>query len=85
MHASAEGLDSPPSSDEGTIVKVEAERTVQGYQDGATKACEACGEPVPVDTEHIGAWVRVSSSTGPIFYRPVFCDAECWATWATSD
>ncbi|MDT3437315.1 hypothetical protein [Haloarcula sp. 1CSR25-25] len=84
MHASAEGLAGPPASDEGTIVNVDATRTNRRYLDGDTKACEACGEPVAVDTEHVGAWVRVDDELGNLFYRPVFCDEECWAAWATS-
>jgi hypothetical protein len=84
MHAEAEGLDGPPSSDEGEIVNVDATRTNRGYLDGDTKACEACGEPVAVDTVHIGPWVRVADELGHVFYRPVFCDEECWAAWATA-
>ena len=84
MHAEAEGLDGPPSSDEGEIVKVDLNRTNRGYLDGDTKACEECGEPVAVDTVHIGAWVRVADELGNLFYQPVFCDEECWATWATT-
>jgi len=84
MHAEAEGLDGSPSSDEGEIVNVDANRYNRGYQDGNTKACEACGDDVAVDTVHIGAWVRVGDVLGDLSNRPVFCDEGCWAAWATA-
>ena len=83
MRASTEGLDAPPTSEDGKIVEVDTTKENLGYRSGDTKACEQCEDPVPVDEPHIEAWVRVADTIGHQFYQPVFCEEECWAAWAT--
>lgn len=74
-----EAIAAPPDL-EGTVTDVTLKaRDVSARRDAA-KACQQCSGAVQIHDEHVKALVRA----GDRFYRPVFCDPSCWASWASS-
>lgn len=76
-------LDEPPDTDEGHIISVEHDHTNSRYQNAPYKKCQVCGAAVDRREPHTTAFIRVETSIAPQHKRPVFCDPECWLTFAT--
>lgn len=76
-------LENPPSS-EGTIISVDVEHTENRTAVTQAKQCQQCLEPVPFSEPHVRARVRLEDRpVMPVYKNIVFCDRECWASWAS--
>jgi len=75
-------LDAPPEGSEGEIRWVEFDHRDDRRQRTTHKECQACGEPVPLEEEHVKARGYRANSIGRVVIRPVFCSRECWTAWA---
>lgn len=78
-------LDGPPTPENGKILAVDMENVDKYLVELHQKECQHWGAPVEQSEPHVKARLRVEKSVGPVHPRPVFCDRECWNSWASSD
>lgn len=79
----ARGMDHAGIPEVRRVLDVEHDATMLTAQpDSVSTECQACREPVATHAEHSRAWVRRDSNG--TFAKLVFCDRECWTSWASS-
>jgi hypothetical protein len=79
-------LDRAPSSDEGNISEVLFDHERGTARPTDARACQECGDSVQIAEPHVTAtvWLYSEMRSGPNMKMPVFCDRECWRSWASS-
>lgn len=74
---------SPPAPGEGFIAKVNFKTKRAGPL--SPKDCQQCGTPVDRETPYIRATVWLDGDLREVMHTPVFCDKNCWASWASRE
>jgi len=80
-----DGLEEAPGPDEGYIFAVEMDYARSTARDHDKRACQTCGEPVFIGEPHVRATVKLRVGKFLHHKNPVFCDRECWASWASRE
>lgn len=77
-------VDEPPDTDEGYVHCVDFDREEASRERSLVrkKACQECGEGVPLYEPHIRVHVWVENGIGRVQKFPVFCSRACWGAWA---
>lgn len=84
IHDADSDLKEPPTPSEGEIVQIDmAHRDVTAS--GSWIRCQSCGTSVPRDEPHPRVVVNLTSGPFGSYRRAHFCDASCWASWASQE
>lgn len=82
VHDAEPSLERPPTPDEGEILQVDLDYR-EPLSRGSWIRCRSCSTSVERARPHAFAFVYLEGEPHGSFKRAHFCDAECWAAWAS--